>query len=341
MSRVFVCGFGVVSPAGWGVPALRHALDKGGPLPTQALARPGWDKPLAVRNVPEPVPRPAFMAHPRLRRTSPITQYAAAATLEALAGLKPAETKPPAKLGLVMCLHTGCIQHSYRFFDETLRDPATASPLVFPETVCAAPGSHVAALLGTVSLASTLVGDPATFLQGLALGASWLLENRVDLCLVIGAEEVNWLLADVVWHFDHQAVLSGGAGAVCLTRNADAAAGVALERVTGVHTYTALQSRAQAARQMRRELPDGNADQLLVDGLQNRSGTDAPERAAWRDWTGPRLSPKAVLGEGLMAGAAWQCVAACDAVATRRSPAALVSIVGCNQQAIGARLVAV
>jgi hypothetical protein len=38
-----------------------------------------------------------------------------------------------------------------------------------------------------------------------------------------------------------------------------------------------------------------------------------------------------------MAAAAWQCVAACDAVANGRFAAANVSLVGSNQQAMGAR----
>ena len=40
-----------------------------------------------------------------------------------------------------------------------------------------------------------------------------------------------------------------------------------------------------------------------------------------------------------MAAGAWQCVAACDAVASGRFAAATVSLVGSNQQAIGARFV--
>jgi hypothetical protein len=42
----------------------------------------------------------------------------------------------------------------------------------------------------------------------------------------------------------------------------------------------------------------------------------------------PRLSPKRVLGEGLMAAAAWQCVAACDWIAGGKFIAANVSLVG-------------
>ena len=40
-----------------------------------------------------------------------------------------------------------------------------------------------------------------------------------------------------------------------------------------------------------------------------------------------------------MAAAAWQCVAACDALAEKTFAAASVSLVGSNQQAIGARFV--
>ena len=46
-----------------------------------------------------------------------------------------------------------------------------------------------------------------------------------------------------------------------------------------------------------------------------------------------------MLGDGLMASGAWQCVAACEALARGRFQAANVSVVGTNQQAIGARFV--
>ena len=204
MSRIFVAGFGAVSPAGWNVAALRDALDKGEPLPVQPLERPGWEKPLRARLVPNPPARPEFLAHPRLRRTSPITHYAAAAALEAVAGLRANPAAKNFRLGIVVCLQSGCVQYSCRFYDETLKNPATASPLVFPETVYAAPTSHVAALLENVALAYSLVGDPSAFLQGVALGAEWLEENRVDACLVIGAEETNWIIADALRHLDRR-----------------------------------------------------------------------------------------------------------------------------------------
>jgi len=375
MSRIFVAGMGAVSPAGWNVAALREALDRGKPLPTHPIERPGWEKPLRMRPVPNPATRPEFLAHPRLRRTSPITHYVVATALEATAALR-AHCDAKSRLGLVVCLQSGCVNYSCRFFDETLKAPATASPLVFPETVYAAPASHVAAVLENVSLASTLVGDPAAFLQGVSLGAQWLEENRVDACLVIGAEETNWILADALWHLERSAILTAGAGALCLCHDPKLSAGVELAAITDAHTYSSGMNRTQAARAMREQLDQsillepGRAElllglaarqrrptgarrpdvrprlevevpqDLLCDGVGNGPRADAPELAAWRDWTGSRISPKRILGEGLMAAAAWQCVAACVAVAGGRFAASNVSLVGSNQQAIGARFVA-
>ena len=96
--------------------------------------------------------------------------------------------------------------------------------------------------------------------------------------------------------------------------------GVELSLITDAHTYTARRNRRQAAQAMRQQLPACSPAELLCDGLGDSPRADAPEAAAWRDWTGPRLSPKRILGEGLMAAAAWQCVAACDAVARGTIP---------------------
>jgi hypothetical protein len=289
-----------------------------------------------MRPVPTPPIRPAFLAHPRLRRTSPITHYAAAAALEALQAI-PRDPPSQPRIGIIVCLQSGCVQYSFRFFEETLQDAATASPLLFPETVFAAPASHVAALLENTPLVHTLCGDPSVYAQGLALGIDWLQEGWVDASLVIGAEEICWLLADALWHFDHRAIISAGAGALCLSLKPEWSAGIELERITEAHGYNARVNRSRAAQKMRAELPPPNPTDLLCDGRNDSRRTDAAETAAWADWAGPRLSPKLVLGEGLMAAAAWQCVAACDKIANGPFEAANVSLVGANQQAVGIR----
>jgi hypothetical protein len=332
--NIFVHGLGAVSPAGWGILPLREALAKGLPLPSNDLPRPGWNRPLRVRQVPPPPSRPAFSAHARLRRTSPISQYAVAAALEALGTDVARVGDGSIRLGIVLCVMNGCVNYSRRFYDEALKDPATASPLVFPETVFNAPASHLAALLGTTAINYTLVGDPGAFLQGLALAADWLLNQRVEGCLVIGAEELDWLTADACRMFARKVILSDGAGVLYLRSHPAAAQ---LQSVTGSHSFTRRQNRIDAARKVRAELPGGCLDHLLCDGTQKLGRADEAEEAAWRDWPGDRLSPKLVLGEGLAAGSAWQCVAAIDALS--RYAAATVSVVGCNQQAIGAHFV--
>ena len=328
MSAVAVGGIGVVSPAGWGLKALREVLANGTPCTVQQLSRPGIDRPLNIRHVPAPAERPACFQHPRLRRASAITRFAVSAGLEALG------KNEVARRGIITCVMSGCVQYSRRFYHEVLDNPAAASPLLFPETVFNAPASHLGSVLGNISINYTLVGDPATFLQGIALGATWIADGRLDGCLVVGAEEVDWVTSESFRMFDKGFLLAEGAGAIYL-RERRQQSEVTVECVTDAHLYAG-RSRAQAATAMRAQLPPAD---LLVDGRQGMARQDRAEIEAWRDWTGQRVSPKMMLGEGLMAASPWQCIAAIDALQQGRCSSAVVSVVGCNQQAIGAQFV--
>ncbi|HTV76205.1 MAG TPA: hypothetical protein VMD57_04330, partial [Candidatus Baltobacteraceae bacterium] len=315
------------------------ALKKNLPVPAQTLARPGWEKPLLVRAVPPPVPRPDFFAHPRLRRANAIAQFTVAAALEALGENVSAVQGGALRLGIVVCVMAGSVNYSRRFYEEVLRDPATASPLIFPETVFNAPASHLAAFLGVNTAGYTLVGDDGTFLQGLALAAQWLADGKMDACIVAGAEEADWIVADAMKLFQAQAVHGSGAGAILLKKTpGDALA--ELSAVTDSFSFTQNQRRADVARKMRAQLPESTPDELLCGSVQNILRNDAAENLAWKNWTGARLSPRAILGEAFVASAAWQCVAACEAVRQNEFAAANVSVVGANQQAIGARFLA-
>lgn len=338
MSDIFVCGTGVVSPAGWGIKPFREVVAGSGPTPAKDLPRPG-NEPLRVRQVPAASPRPAFMAHPRLRRTSPIAHYAMSAALEALGDDAAKVTAGTVRLGIVYCAQTGCVNYSRRFYDEVLKEPATASPLVFPETVYNSPSSHLAALLGTTAVNYTLVGDPGTFLQGLVLAADWLTDNRVDGCLVVGAEEMDWLTAGASRLFEKQSVFSDGAGALYLKREVNQNSAIELNAVTNAQLFTNSCKRAEAIKDVRAELAGSAGSALLCDGLQGILRADRDEQAAWKDWAGERVSVKTRLGESLMAAAAWQCVAAVDALSRNAYDTAIVSVPGTNQQAIGARFI--
>jgi hypothetical protein len=76
---------------------------------------------------------------------------------------------------------------------------------------------------------------------------------------------------------------------------------------------------------------------LLCTSTQQLPRLDAAESQAWRDWPGVRVSPRAILGEAFQAATAWQCVTACDGIRHNKFAGANVSVVGANQQAIGAR----
>jgi hypothetical protein len=336
--KIFVCGTGAVSPAGWGMKAFRDALARGEGMATKELPRPG-NAPLHVRQVPPPNPRPPFLAHARLRRTSPIAHYAVSAALEALGEDAAKVGSGALRLGVVYCALSGCVNYSRRFYDEVLKEPATASPLVFPETVYNSPASHLAALIGTTGINYTLVGDPGTYIQGLVLAADWLTDNRVDACLVIGAEEMDWLTAGAIHLFERATVFGDGAGALYLRCEPGKNPAARLDAVTQSHLFSNNKGRAEAIRQVRAEVNGSTGRALLCDGLQGLPVADRHEQAAWRDWMGTRLSVKKVLGEALMASTAWQCVAAVDALAEKAYDVADVSIAGTNQQAIAARFV--
>ncbi len=323
MSRIFVHGWGAVSPAGWGAGTLARAVEEGTTLPVQSLARPGRERPLPVRRVPAPECRPAFLAHPRLRRTSPISHFAVGAAIEALGADAAKVAAGERRLGIIFCAFTGCVGYSRRFYDEVLREPATASPLIFPETVFNAPASHLAAFFGSPAVNYTLVGDQGEFLKGVALAAEWLLADQVDGCLVVGAEEADWLSAEALGLLDPCAVAAEGAGAVYLRRESSQVELVAVTRPQ-LHLEPGGRAAALAATRLRWQslAPAGN---LVVVDRGGRPGAPATVRC-----------PREVLGEGLGTGGAWQAVFGATRLAAGAADAAVVEVSGGNEQSVAA-----
>lgn len=320
MSRIFVHGWGAVSPAGWGIGPLRDALAAGTPLPLAELSRPGAIA-RQVRRVPAANPRPAWLAQPRLRRSSLISHFTVGAALEALGGTTSAAG--PRGVGVICSVMGGSVTYSRRFYDEVLRDPATASPLIFPETVFNAPSSHLSALLGSTAPNDTLVSDQTGFAQALALAADWLDLGLVESCLVVAAEEADWLTAEAAAPFRPAAPPAEGAGALWLRREPGP---VELTAISDPEPYTAGRSRAEAVQAVARRILPGAPTGL---SLVSRHARGLPPAQAGVD-------PVSVLGDGLAAAGAWACVAAVDALT--RSPATEASVVvaGSNLQAIGA-----
>ncbi len=324
MKAISVAGIGAVSPAGWDTAALGRAVAAGQSLPTQACAGPGRAQPFLVRRVPQPCPYRDLLTHPRLRRADTLSLLAVAAALEAIGPDRAAVQSGGIRLGLVFCTLAGGLAYTRRFYHEAWQNPATASPLLFPETVFNATAGHIAAVLGAPGLNYTLVGGMGIVVQALATAATWLLAGEADACLVVAAEELDWLAADGHRLFSRSVVAAEGAGALYLKPASDEPttpllAGIDLPCLPAANG----RGPSLAPANLRWE----NTPVLVCDGQVGAPILDAAVQQAWSGWPGPRVSPMMVLGHALTAGTAWQCVAAVSAIQNGRAPRAWVGSV--------------
>jgi len=327
MKRIVVAGTGAVSPAGWGVEPFMQSLGDGRAPEPEILSRThaGIEVETPVLRVPKPADRSVIPKHPRLRRASPLARYLAAAAVEALgAARREKVTAGELRLGIVCVLTTGCVNYSNRFYGEVLADPALASPILFPETVFNAPSSHLSALFGATGPNDTLIGDGAAFFPALELAAEWLDRGEVDACLVIGGEETDWLSAEALRLHSRRFLPSEGAGAVLLEFEAGAGA-PELVAVPDPVQVRGTGGKTGAMRELRDALGvEDDGATLLVDGRTGVPRQDRPGDEAWAGWRGPRWSPAMRFGESMGAAAAWQTLAAVEAVrrgAARRAVA--------------------
>lgn len=338
-----IAGWGAVSPAGWSAAALAEAVMQGMDLPVTEERR-VEDAPVSrFRSVPALSAPPPWLRHARLRRSSPISRYAMSAALQTLGqeSVAAPTIEDRDALGVIFVTMNGSVNFSRRFYAEVLDDPSLASPIVFPETVFNAPSSHISAVLGTPGMNYTLVGDTAQFLRGLDVAAQWLEEGQVKECLVVGAEEIDWLSSEALKAFPGGQIASEGAAALLLRRtHGEVTPGaLVLEQITEAALIGNHTRRAEAAQKMRAELPGsaGDADAVLCDSLRGGdAGLDREEEAVWQDWAGARYSVLKVLGEGFGVSAGWQCVLGCELLTRGQAARAVIGAVGTNEQAIGA-----
>jgi 3-oxoacyl-(acyl-carrier-protein) synthase len=233
---------------------------------------------------------------------------------------------------VIFTLTNGCVNYSNRFFGEVLADPALASPILFPETVFNAPSSHISALIGSSSPNDSIVGDESAYPTGIDLAAEWIARGDVDGCLVVAAEETDWLSAEALYLYSKHHVPSEGAGAIYL----EAGPGpVRIHHLPDPVPYP-FRGRFHAACDIRQALsPVDDGRTLLVDSRAGVRRFDRAETLAWSDWSGPRWSPKRVLGESMGAACALQVVAAVESLKSGPCKQAVVTSAGSNQQAAG------
>src|SRR5213595_2045583 len=228
-----IAGMGWVTPLGSGVDSVWERLLQGHEASATTISEPFSEQSYSAFRVPESAM--AGFSYPRLRRASVISRFAAAAGLEALraAGLK-LESQNVERTALIFAISNGGVIYTKRFYRDIVNQGAqSASPLLFPETVFNAPASHLAAILGISGATYTLVGDGAVGLLAIKMAEDLMANEALDHCLVVGAEEADWLLCDAYrrWRllrssppiepFSEQQrgmILSEGAGAILLAR---------------------------------------------------------------------------------------------------------------------------
>ena len=272
-------------------------------------------------------------AHPRLRRSSAISRFAAVAGLAALAD---AEVKidqaMAARTAVIFAVSNGGVIYTKRFYHEVVESGAhAASPLLFPETVFNAPASHLAAILGVTGASYTLVGDGAVGLLALKMAEDLMQSPTLDRCLVVSAEEVDWLLCDAYqrWHllresppiatFDRHprgTILSEGAGAVVVDRTGP----LRIDQACAGCNFEHQREAAGCVLHVFERL--GVCDDDIVVASANGTFIDAAEVDALRR-RAPNArvyAPKAALGESVGASSLWQVICAAQALQTQQLP---------------------
>lgn len=285
----------------------------------------------ACRLVPdELLERAAGM--PRLRRSGRISQLAVEAALRVVECAGPDFT--PERTALVMAACDGGVGHTRKFYSGVLAaGPGAGSPLLFPETVYNAPTSHIAAALGLTGECLTIVSDATGALAALDAAEAMLASGEYDQCLIVAAEEVEWVTLEGYGAWGWVAS-EGRPGAVF----AEGAAAVLTARHGGRwRCATRLGPESRTLHGMRENLDgllsgmpgacDGGgpavlsaAGNRLEEVERSALGRACPSR--------PVIEPKSVLGESLCAAALMQVIAAGHLMEESGVGDALVTVFG-------------
>jgi 3-oxoacyl-(acyl-carrier-protein) synthase len=367
-----IAGMGWVTPLGSGVDSVWERLLHGHEASPTTISEKFGDRAYSVFRVPESAME--GFGHPRLRRASVISRFAAVAGLDALgaAGVK-LDSQNAERTALIFAVSNGCVIYTKRFYRDVVDAGAqSASPLLFPETVFNAPASHLAAILGITGVTYTLVGDGAVGLLAIRMAEDLMANEALDHCLIVGTEEVDWLLCDAYrrWRLLRSAppiepfgqrlgmILSEGAGAVLLAREGHF-------RIESAHPGGYFTKRVEAEKILERIVRD-LADTKIDFVISSANGTfvDQAEYRALEQVVPNAVvyTAKPALGESIGAAGLWQVILAAqalrseelppvlhaDSAVSLRLPRARMSIpgvrraialsCGLNQQAAGLRL---
>ena len=358
-------GMGWVTPLGGGVEEVWQRLLNGDKAAAETISSPLSEHTYQVYSVP-PAAIARAPAHPRLRRASAISRFAVVAGLAALDNAQTRlDSATAERTALIFAISNGGVVYTKRFYHEIVESGAqAASPLLFPETVFNAPASHLAAILGITGASYTLVGDGAVGLLALKMAEDLMQDPALDRCLVVGAEEADWLLCDAYrkWRLlpasqpispsqtqSAGMILSEGAGAILIERNG----ATTLEKIDPGGNFFRQQAAAACVSEVFSRLGANNHDLIIASA--NGTFVDAAEKFAIDEHC-PQArvyAPKISLGESVGPSSLWQVICGVQALRTRQVPPAdlspsqprssaervIVSACGLNQQVAGMSLV--
>ncbi len=360
---VGIAGMGWVTPLGRSIQTVWERLLEGETATAQWLSREPNELAFPVYLV-SPDELKNLPPHPRLRRASAISRFAAAAGLDALqqAGDQLGELDM-SRTALIFAVSDGGVVYTTRFYREVVKSGAqSASPLLFPETVFNAPASHLAAILGITGTTYTLVGDGAVGILALKMAEDLMAGNGIDQCLVIGAEEADWVLCDAFhrWRLINRhppiepfqtpargTILSEGAGAVVLARTGP----VHLQQIEQGTNYGRRSEAGKHVGAVLSRLAHPSAGMVIASA--NGTFVDGAEQSAIAEILPGECvyAGKAALGESVGSSAIWQVIVGAQALLTQSLPRpqlgkrsvnapfqAIILACGMNQQVAGLRL---
>ena len=329
-----IAGMGWVTPLGTGIDSVWERLLQGEEASASTISEQFVDRAYNVFRVPESALK--GILHPRLRRASAISRFAAVAGLHALdcAGIK-RDSQNAERIALIFAISNGGVTYTKRFYHEIVAAGAqAASPLLFPETVFNAPASHLAAILGVTGVTYTVVGDGAVGVTAIAMAEELMANETLDYCLVVGTEEIDWLLCDAYrrWRLLRAAppiepfskqnrgmILSEGAGAIVLAREG-------LVTIERAHPGGHFRKRAEAEDVLKRILGDLRQPEIdLIISSANGTFVDQAEFKALQEIVPNALiyTAKPALGENVGGGGLWQIMLAAQALRSKEIPPVL------------------
>jgi len=326
-------GMGWVTPLGTGLDEVHARLLSGEPADISEVTSPHSVRRHRCMRVPQKLVED-IGRNPRMRRSSSISHFTAIAALSALenAGIK-ITPEMADRTALVFSIANGGVIYTRKFYETVVTQGANAaSPLLFPETVYNAPASHVAALLGLTGMSYTLVGDSSVGITALKFAEQLLDTTDIDRCLVVGGEEIDWILCEAYHIGRFPMLLAEGAAALLLGRSGK----VSLNPIHSGIPFFNQKGGSQALRQVFHDLQTSGPVDLAICG-GNGTPKDLAEQAALEEFfpgSAP-FFPKQSLGEPMGAGALIQTIHGVLALQQRGSGRALVSAPGLNQQASG------